>query len=356
MRARGRRTSYKQRRTNMIIVVSMIIVVAIVVIAYFLWNQTQGVKRSDTVVRQDEMASSSVLDQSGSSTEQNDNVMDDVIEYEGSTYTYNDHLSNYLFIGIDSSEEVSEMETQQDAGQADSIYVVSMDRATEQLQIISIPRDTIAEIEVFNPAGKSLGMTDNHINLQYAYGDGKEKSCELMKTAVSKLLHGIPIQGYYSMNTMGISEVGKLVGDIEIVVPDNSLEEHDPYFKEGAKVVINGDNVEEFLRYRDIEKSQSALVRQQRQKTYLKALIPRIQEKMKINPSFIGNLLKEIEPYTVTNMGNDIFVKLLNAAGNSTLDTQNVPGEGVEGQIYDEYHVNEEELYKLVLSTFYTIS
>ena len=80
------------------------------------------------------------------------------------------------------------------------------------------------------------------------------------------------------------------------------------------------------------------------------------QEKMKINPSFIGNLLKEIEPYTVTNMGNDIFVKLLNAAGNSTLDTQNVPGEGVEGQIYDEYHVNEEELYKLVLSTFYTIS
>lgn len=147
-----------------------------------------------------------------------------------------------------------------------------------------------------------------------------------------------------------------MVGDIEIVVPDNSLEEHDPYFKEGAKVVINGDNVEEFLRYRDIEKSQSALVRQQRQKTYLKALIPRIQEKMKMNPSFVGDLLKEIEPYTVTNMGNDIFVKLLNAAGNSTLDTQNVPGEGVEGQIYDEYHVNEEELYKLVLSTFYTTS
>ncbi len=27
-------------------------------------------------------------------------------------------------------------------------------------------------------------MTDNHINLQYAYGDGKEESCELMKTAV----------------------------------------------------------------------------------------------------------------------------------------------------------------------------
>ena len=133
-----------------------------------------------------------------------------------------------------------------------------------------------------------------------------------MKKAVSNLLHGLPIQGYYSMNISGISEVGKLVGDVEIVVPDDSLEEHDPYFKEGATVIINGDNAEEFLRYRDTGKSQSALVRQQRQKTYLKALIPKLQEKMQTNSSFVGSLLDDIQPYTVTNMGNDVFVKLLN--------------------------------------------
>lgn len=70
------------------------------------------------------------------------------VEYEGATYRYNDHLSNYLFMGIDSTEEVSEMESQLDAGQADSIYLVSLDRATEQVQVLSIPRDTITEIEV----------------------------------------------------------------------------------------------------------------------------------------------------------------------------------------------------------------
>ena len=240
-----------------------------------------------------------------------------------------------------------------DAGQADSIFIVSLDRAEETIQVLSIPRDTITEIEVFNPSGTSLGMTDNHINLQYAYGDGKEESCELMKTAVSNLLRGLPIQGYYSMNISGISEVGKLVGDVEIVVPDDSLEEHDPYFKEVATVIINGDNAEEFLRYRDTGKSQSALVRQERQKTYLKALIPKLQEKMQTDSSFVGRLLDDIQPYTVTNMGNDVFVKLLNAAGNSTLETQTVPGEGVEGKYYDEYHVNEDELYRLILSMFY---
>ena len=334
-----RRQSYKQSKAGMILAVIVIILVALLGIGYFLWQQTQGVMKTGTSEEQSETASTAA--------DQN------TVEYEGNTYKYNDHLSNYLFMGIDSTEEVSEMESQQDAGQADSIYVVSLDRATEQVQVLSIPRDTITEIEVFNPSGTSLGMTDNHINLQYAYGDGKEESCELMKTAVSKLLHDLPIQGYYSMNISGISEIGKLVGDVEIVVPDDSLEEYDPYFKEGATVVINGDNVEEFLRYRDSGKSQSALVRQQCQKTYLKALVPKLQEKTQTNSSFVGDLLDDIQPYTVTNMGNDVFVKLLNAAGNSTLETQTVPGEGVEGQYYDEYHVDDDALYKLILSMFY---
>lgn len=337
MRTRGRQP-HRQSKAPVVIVVIVIILAAALGIGYFLWQQTQGVAKTST---------------SAGSTETVNSADQGTVEYGGKTYRYNDHLSNYLFMGIDSTEKVSEMESQRDAGQADSIYLVSMDRATEQVQVLSIPRDTITEIEVFNPSGTSLGMTDNHINLQYAYGDGKEESCELMKTAVSNLLHGVPIQGYYSMNISGIAEIGKLVGDVEIVVPDDSLEEYDPYFKEGATVVINGDNVEEFLRYRDSGKSQSALVRQQRQKTYLKALIPKLQEKTQTNSSFIGDMLNDIQPYTVTNMGNDVFVKLLNAAGNSTLETQTVPGEGVEGEEYDEYHVDDDALYEMILSMFY---
>ena len=244
MRTTGRQP-HRRSKTPVIFIVAVIVLAAALTVGYFLWKQTQGVVKTGTISGENGTVSSSAQN---------------TVEYEGSTYTYNDHLSNYLFMGIDSSEEVSNMESQMDAGQADSIFIVSLDRAEETIQVLSIPRDTITEIEVFNPSGTSLGMTDNHINLQYAYGDGKEESCELMKTAVSNLLRGLPIQGYYSMNISGISEVGKLVGDVEIVVPDDSLEEHDPYFKEGATVIINGDNAEEFLRYRDTGKSQSALV------------------------------------------------------------------------------------------------
>ena len=335
------RKAIRQRKICMLLIIILIIVLSILGGGYYLLSQKNA-------------ALPKTGGQNSDSLNQTDlNQNSDTVEYKGEAYKYNDHLSNYLFLGIDTREAVDTYQSQADAGQADAIFLVSMDRATEKIKVLFLPRDSMTRIEVFDPYGQSLGETTDHLNIQYAFGNGKEKSCELMKTAVSNLLHGLPIQGYYSMNISGISEIGKLVGDVEIVVPDDSLEEYDPYFKEGATVVINGDNVEEFLRYRDSGKSQSALVRQQRQKTYLKALIPKLQEKTQTDSSFVGNMLNDIQPYTVTNMGNDVFVKLLNAAGNSTLETQTVPGEGVEGEYYDEYHVDDDALYKLVLSMFY---
>lgn len=333
-----RRRSQRQSRARIVIVVIVIILVAALCVGYFLWKQTQGVVKTSTGASQGETVSSS--DQS-------------TVEYEGATYRYNDHLSNYLFMGIDSTEEVSEMESQLDAGQADSIYLVSLDRATEQVQVLSIPRDTITEIEVFNPSGISLGMTDNHINLQYAYGDGKEESCELMKTAVSDMLDGLPIQGYCSMNMDGISVITDFVGGIQLTIPDDSLADVNPKYKKGAVVDITGETAEQFVRYRDIDKTQSALVRQERQKTFLQALVQKAQEKAGEDAGFVTGLYDSVKSYTVTNMGNDIFAKLLAASQNGITDTETVPGEGTHGENFDEYHIDEDALSDLIISMFY---
>lgn len=333
-----RRRSQRQSRARIVIVVIVIILVAALCVGYFLWKQTQGVVKTSTDASQGETVSSS--DQS-------------TVEYEGATYRYNDHLSNYLFMGIDSTEEVSEMESQLDAGQADSIYLVSLDRATEQVQVLSIPRDTITEIEVFNPSGISLGMTDNHINLQYAYGDGKEESCELMKTAVSNMLDGLPIQGYCSMNMDGISVITDFVGGIQLTIPDDSLADVNPKYKKGAVVDITGETAEQFVRYRDIDKTQSALVRQERQKTFLQALVQKAQEKAGEDAGFVTGLYDSVKSYTVTNMGNDIFAKLLAASQNGITDTETVPGEGTHGENFDEYHIDEDALSDLIISMFY---
>ena len=275
------------------------------------------------------------------------------MEYKGETYKYNDHLSNYLFLGIDTREAVDTYQSQADAGQADAIFLVSMDRATEKIKVLFIPRDSMTRIEVFNPYGQSLGETTDHLNIQYAFGDGKEKSCELMKTAVSDMLDGLPIQGYCSMNMDGISVITDFVGGIQLTIPDDSLADVNPKYKKGAVVDITGETAEQFVRYRDIDKTQSALVRQERQKTFLQALVQKAQEKAGEDAGFVTGLYDSVKSYTVTNMGNDIFAKLLAASQNGITDTETVPGEGTHGENFDEYHIDEDALSDLIISMFY---
>ena len=53
----------------------------------------------------------------------------------------------------------------------------------------------------------------------------------------------------------------------------------------------------------------------------------------------------------VTNMGNDVFLVLATAKREGRIET--VPGKGVNTELYDEYHVDQDALYELVLDMFY---
>ena len=55
----------------------------------------------------------------------------------------------------------------------------------------------------------------------------------------------------------------------------------------------------------------------------------------------------------VNNMGNDIFEDLMQAKQSYEEMFVDIPGETVNGTDYDEYHVNSDELYKLILQMFY---
>ena len=274
------------------------------------------------------------------------------ITYKGKTYVYNDHLSNYLFMGIDTKGDMETAESG-NAGQADAIFLTSMDRVTKEMQVISIPRDTMTEIEMFSVSRKSLGLMENHINLQYAQGDGKTESCELMKTAVSKLLGGIPVHGYCSVNMDGIPVMTEAAGNVQVVIPDNSLEEVNPEFTEGAEVTLTKDNVEQFVRYRNTGREQSALVRQDRQKIFIEAYMKKAQEQYAKDASFVTGLYESMKPYMVTNIGNDLFVKLLSAAQEGKSSVHTLPGKGAQGEYFDEYRVDEEALQEMIISVFY---
>lgn len=285
-------------------------------------------------------------DESGASSQ---NVL-----WNGKEYAYNDHLSNFLFLGIDQREPAETETGHADAGQSDALFLVTWDRVEEKINVISIPRDTMIDLEVFAYTGESLGKNKNHICLAYAYGDGKYESLNLAEQAVSSLFYGIPIQSSCAINLDALPILADSVDGVKVTVPNDSLEEKYPEFKNGSTVQLDAENTEAFVRYRNIDVSQSAITRLERQQVFLKAFQKKAMEKFSQDTEFIANLYTGLEPYMVSTTGKDQLVKLMESmlkGGDPKVWT--VPGEGVQGEYYDEYIVDEEALYAKIMETFY---
>lgn len=276
------------------------------------------------------------------------------VTWQGKTYKYNQNLSNYLLLGVDKRTPAETRVGKADAGQADALFLLSLNRKTKEMTMISIPRDTMTDVESFDLEGKSLGKSKDHISLSYGYGDGGAESCKLTQEAVSNLFYGLPIQGYLAMNLDGIPELTKSVGGLTVTVPNNSLEYEYPEFAEGAEVTLTEENTEIFLRSRDVDESQSAIYRMERQKAFLDAFSKKAKECYEQNAKFAANLFVAIKPYTVTNISEDRLMKLFQTADEGGGYTEwTVPGEGTQGLSYDEYHVDDDALYAKIMETFY---
>lgn len=360
-----------QKRRLILIVVLLIAVTAIATGGYFLLQNRKNSGLASSVGRKEEVltegkTSGSLIEeisQTGSAAEQirseketpdyagQDEAEEGIVTYKGKKYAYNDHLSNYLFLGVDTDGDIQLERRNMSAGQSDAIYLVSYDRKEESLRILSIPRDTMTDIQLYNESGDYIGHTEMQITLQYAYGDGKRKSCELAADAVSYLLYGMPILGYASINTESIPLLASVVDGVPLTVPDDSLEKVNPTFRAGEEVVINEENAEQFLRYRDTHQHHQALVRMNRQKVFISAFAKKLKSLQAEDPHTVTDVYEKLKPLMITNITNDIFLDLAAASREGGIET--VPGESVATERYDEYHVDEDALYELVLDMFY---
>ena len=56
----------------------------------------------------------------------------------------------------------------------------------------------------------------------------------------------------------------------------------------------------------------------------------------------------------VTNISNDQFAQIMGGlTEQDNTQTWTLPGEGTQGEGFDEYHVDDSQLYEKILETFY---
>ncbi len=350
----GRSEKNKKSPFTAILIVIIIVCLAVIFALKVLPEITKKENTDQTSAVSQETSEESDSSSKDNQTEAKEEL-EDTITYKGKKYKYNNHLTNTLILGIDKASNDGVEIGSAEAGQSDSLYLISVDRVTEKVTQIKIPRDTMTRIEKFYNDGTSAGYSTDHISLQFGYGDGKFESCKLTKEAVENLFYGIRITDYCAVNMDCITALAALAGEVKVVVPDDSLEYKYPEFKAGEEVTLTEENTEIFVRSRDTDTTQSSIARDGRQNAYIDAYMELTKQRASEDIHFLTDIYETIEPYMTTNMNNGQFIKLLDQiVFNSEREVLQLPGEGVETELYDEYHVDDDALYEMVIDVFYT--
>ena len=281
----------------------------------------------------------------------------DTVTWNGKTYRRNTYIHTILCLGIDRTDDMVGTREPGEAGQSDGIYLIAQDTVRNQIKILMIPRDTMTRIVITDKNNQELGTRVDHLNIAYGYGDGEKLSCDLAKRAVTNLLQGIPIDRYMAVDIVVLSKLNDAVGGVTVTIPTDGMEKRDPAFVKGTQVTLHGDQAEAFIRYRDIERDNSALFRMNQHKEYMEQFFKAVKQKSKEDSQIVTNMFDMIQDYMQTDMPKNEYMKIaIDVLGSGNLGDDNfrmIPGVGTATDTYDEFHANIQQMIPILLQMFY---
>lgn len=236
---------------------------------------------------------------------------------------------NVLLLGVDARPG------EKDA-RSDSLIVVSIDRSTQKIALVSIPRDSLVEIP---------GHGKGKINTANAVG-----GAELARTTVEGLLE-IEIPYYVKTNFEGFKEIVDTLGGVELDVEKRMYYPSEDINLKPGKQMLNGSNALAYVRFR--HDALGDIARTERQQKFLSALAKETLQASTIIklPRLIPQLMDAVE----TNLGarNAIFL----ARAVSNLDPDNIVTATLPGSFYNykgaSYWKVDDEKTKVVLNDLF---
>ncbi|MFF7955461.1 LCP family glycopolymer transferase [Staphylococcus saprophyticus] len=195
---------------------------------------------------------------------------------------------------------------------SDTIMVLSVNPEKKTTEIVSIPRDTQADI-----VGKG---TTEKINHAYAYGGP-----DMAVKSLEKLLN-VPIDHYATIDMDGMQDMIDTVGGI--TVTSNATFSYDGYqFTEGERSKMDGKEAMAFIRSRKEDGAGGDFGRQERQQLVIQGLANKLTSVSSI--THFNSLMNHVED----NVKTDLSVGELNKVRSNYKDANdNVNRHQLEGQ------------------------
>ena len=283
---------------------------------------------------------------------------EETVEYNGHTYIYDKNKVAFAFIGVDSEKVGKNDGLIGTSGQADTDMVAVVDTATGKVSIITVPRDTMVDIDLYSTDGKFLRTENMQVCLSYAYGDGAESSCKNTTTALSRILANVPIEKYFVLDLKGIAPLNDAIGGVTV---ESLYDFPDQNIKKGDKVTIMGDFAETYVRKRDTNTINASLNRTARQSQYIKAYAEQLRKAVTSDFSTISNLYNTASKYSQTNISLSDVTYLASVVlqhgvtevNQYTIDGEMKASSEVSEDVFAEYYADSDSVMEIVLNCFY---
>lgn len=272
-----------------------------------------------------------------------------VVYYNGHKYVFNENIISSLFIGYDQSEKDEE---EGKAGQSDFVYLMALDLQNHMTKAISIPRDTMVDIEQYYDEEYYGTNNKMQIALSYAYGDGREKSSELTKKAVSRLLFNMPINKYISLNMEGVGSISAAIGGVKLF-PLESIPKTN--IIKDKRINLSDSNATAYVRWRSSDMYGSEN-RRKRDVQFMEEFYKSAFKAFIKNLSSMVDLFIQGQKYSVTNIG---IPELIFMAVNSynfdinKIETKTIAGNTQMGEKFVEFWPDETNIFETILDVYY---
>lgn len=200
---------------------------------------------------------------------------------------------NYMLIGSDSQSGESWGE---DGARSDTTIVMHISADRENVDLVSIPRDSIVNIPpcALSEGGQTASDTNAMFNSAFTKGDSLASSVSCTKSTIEKNT-GLEIDGFAVVDFSGFEEIVDALGGVKMDIPEDMKAKKSGLDLKAGTQTLNGEKALAYARTRTMEVGSadgSDIGRIDRQQELLEAIAKQALSRGTLsNPSKLYNVI-----------------------------------------------------------------
>ena len=224
--------------------------------------------------------------------------------------------------------------------------LVVVDKEEKTYGILQLNRDTITEVPMLLQDGSANASAQMQLCTAHWYGKDKAASCGNTVETVSKMLGGLPIDGYYALKMDAMPLLNHEVGGVTVTLEDD-MTKLDPAMKKGATLTLTDRQAELLMQSRYVMDDDRNTQRMRRQQIFLNAFMKKIKKQNAGDINAAVKLYDRLRPYATTD---DLTALLKDMQGYTdkgiiTIDGTSKIGEKLhDGKKHWEFYMDEDSL------------